>query len=72
MTREMKNSGVEWIGNIPSEWRIGRVKNAFTRKTKKHIKKSLLFFHLQEAVLKLEIYQQEKVRLRKVIIITTL
>ena len=35
MTREMKNSGVEWIGNIPSEWRIGRVKNAFTRKNEK-------------------------------------
>jgi len=31
----MKNSGVEWIGNIPSEWRIGRVKNAFTRKNEK-------------------------------------
>lgn len=35
MTREMKNSGVEWIGDIPSEWKIGRVKNAFTRKNKK-------------------------------------
>lgn len=35
MTREMKNSGVEWIGNIPSEWRMGRVKNAFTRKNEK-------------------------------------
>ena len=35
MTREMTNSGVEWIGNIPSEWRIGRVKNAFTRKNEK-------------------------------------
>ena len=35
MTREMKNSGVEWIGNIPSEWKIGRVKNAFTRKNEK-------------------------------------
>lgn len=35
MIREMKNSGVEWIGDIPSEWRIGRVKNAFTRKNEK-------------------------------------
>ena len=26
---------MEWIGNIPSEWRIGRVKNAFTRKNEK-------------------------------------
>lgn len=22
MTREMKNSGVEWIGDIPSEWKV--------------------------------------------------
>lgn len=35
MTREMKNSGIEWIGDIPSEWEIGRVKNAFTRKNEK-------------------------------------
>lgn len=27
MTREMKYSGVEWIGNIPSEWLIRKIKN---------------------------------------------
>lgn len=27
MTREMKNSGVEWIGDIPSEWKI--IKNKY-------------------------------------------
>ncbi len=29
MTREMKNSGVEWIGDIPSEWEIVKVKSIF-------------------------------------------
>ena len=28
----MKNSGVEWIGEIPDEWNIYRNKNAFTCK----------------------------------------
>ncbi|MDP3388087.1 MAG: restriction endonuclease subunit S [Eubacteriales bacterium] len=31
----MKDSGVEWIGKIPTEWSIGRVKHAFTRKNEK-------------------------------------
>ncbi len=29
MTREMKNSGVEWLGNIPSEWKIIKSKYIF-------------------------------------------
>lgn len=29
MTREMKNSGVEWIGDIPSEWKIIKSKYIF-------------------------------------------
>ena len=29
MTREMKNSGVEWIGDIPGEWEIVKVKSIF-------------------------------------------
>ena len=33
MTREMKNSGVEWIGDIPSEWKIYRLKTCFTEHT---------------------------------------
>ena len=23
----LKNSGIEWIGNIPSEWEINKIKN---------------------------------------------
>lgn len=29
MTREMKNSGVEWIGDIPSEWKLEKNKHCF-------------------------------------------
>ena len=25
--REMKDSGVEWIGKIPKDWEIARIKN---------------------------------------------
>ena len=32
MSREMKDSGVEWIGEIPKDWKLQRVKNAFVRK----------------------------------------
>ena len=32
MSREMKDSGVEWIGEIPEDWNLQRVKNAFVRK----------------------------------------
>lgn len=32
MSREMKDSGVEWIGEIPKDWNVQRVKNAFVRK----------------------------------------
>ncbi|MBR4655684.1 MAG: restriction endonuclease subunit S [Oscillospiraceae bacterium] len=30
--REMKNSGVPWIGMIPDSWSVGRVKDGFVRK----------------------------------------
>ena len=30
MAREMKDSGIEWIGEIPKEWRILKNKNCFT------------------------------------------
>lgn len=30
--RQMKDSGVEWIGEIPENWNVKRVKNAFIRK----------------------------------------
>lgn len=31
----MKNSGVEWIGEIPDEWEVWKVKHAFIRKNEK-------------------------------------
>lgn len=30
MSREMKHSGIEWIGQIPKEWKIVRTKNVFS------------------------------------------
>ena len=30
--RQMKDSGIEWIGEIPDNWKVGRVKSAFFRK----------------------------------------
>ncbi|MBP2654575.1 MAG: hypothetical protein H6Q73_2144 [Firmicutes bacterium] len=33
--RELKDSGIAWIGDIPNEWSIQRVKHAFTRKIEK-------------------------------------
>lgn len=33
--RNMKDSGIEWIGKIPKEWKIVRVKDGFYRKNKK-------------------------------------
>lgn len=33
--REMKDSGVEWIGEIPADWSMIRVKHAFIRKSEK-------------------------------------
>ncbi len=29
MAREMKDSGIEWIGEIPANWKIGRTKNCY-------------------------------------------
>ena len=33
MSREIKDSGIEWIGQIPKEWRIGRIKTIFQERT---------------------------------------
>ena len=33
--REMKDSGIKWIGKIPLNWKIGKVKDVFTRKNEK-------------------------------------
>ena len=39
--REMKNSGIEWIGEIPNEWLVGRVKYIFTRKNEKAMQEAV-------------------------------
>ena len=33
MSREMKHSGIEWIGDIPKEWEVRRIKSIFTERT---------------------------------------
>ena len=38
MTREMKCSGVEWIGDIPREWKIRKIKNVCSLYTGNSIK----------------------------------
>ena len=35
MAREFKDSGIEWIGQIPKEWEVGQVKQCFIRKNEK-------------------------------------
>jgi type I restriction enzyme S subunit len=35
MAREYKDSGIEWIGQIPKEWEVGQVKQCFARKNEK-------------------------------------
>ena len=30
MAREMKDSGIEWIGEIPKEWLVKKIKHGFT------------------------------------------
>lgn len=35
MARQMKDSGIEWIGEIPVDWLMKRVKHIFTRKNEK-------------------------------------
>lgn len=40
MARQMKDSGVEWIGEIPTEWSMKRVKHIFIRKNEKAMQKN--------------------------------
>ena len=35
MTREMKNSGIPWIGEIPKDWGIDTIGNLYTLRTEK-------------------------------------
>ena len=33
MSREMRHSGIEWIGEIPKEWKVARIKTIFKERT---------------------------------------
>lgn len=33
--RKMEDSGIDWIGKIPKEWKVGKVKDVFIRKNEK-------------------------------------
>ncbi|UKK56216.1 restriction endonuclease subunit S [Prevotella communis] len=33
MAREFKDSGIEWIGQIPKEWKVSRIKTIFSERT---------------------------------------
>ena len=35
MSREMKDSGIEWIGEIPKEWEVKRAKSIFAQRSSK-------------------------------------
>ena len=37
---KMKNSGVEWIGEIPEDWEVRKVKHSFIRKNEKAIQEN--------------------------------
>ena len=45
----MKNTGVAWIGEIPSEWELGKVKYGFDRKKEKSTEKDPVVLSLARA-----------------------
>jgi len=52
MMRKMKDSGVEWIGEIPEDWEIHRVKHSFTRKNEKAMQEDPIILSLTRAGVK--------------------
>lgn len=52
MMRKMKDSGVEWIGEIPEDWEIHRVKHSFTRKNEKAMQEDPIILSLARAGVK--------------------
>ena len=44
--REMKNSGFSWLGEIPKNWSMQRVKHGFTRKNEKAMKENPVILSL--------------------------
>lgn len=53
MDRAMKDSGIEWIGDIPQEWEIRKVKNAFYRKKSKAQQESPVVLSLARSSIKI-------------------
>ena len=43
---KMKNSGVEWIGEIPDEWEVKKVKHSFVRKNEKAMQENPIVLSL--------------------------
>lgn len=48
----MKNSGIEWIGMIPKEWKVQRVKNGFFRKNDKAMQSNPVVLSLSRSGVK--------------------
>ena len=44
--REMKNSGFSWLGKIPKNWSMQRVKHGFTRKNEKAMRENPVILSL--------------------------
>lgn len=51
--REMKDSGIDWIGKIPKEWKIEKVKNVFIRKNEKAKQKRPVVLSLARSGIKI-------------------
>ncbi|MBD9052323.1 MAG: restriction endonuclease subunit S [Holdemanella biformis] len=49
----MKNTGMLWIGQIPVDWELGKVKYAFTRKKEKSTEKDPIVLSLARAGVKI-------------------
>ncbi|MEF2812195.1 MAG: restriction endonuclease subunit S [Oscillospiraceae bacterium] len=53
MSREMKDSGIEWIGSLPSTWKICKVKNCFVRKNDKAMQEDPVILSLARSGVKI-------------------
>lgn len=51
--REMKNSKVDWIGEIPENWKIGKVKDIFIRKNEKSSQENPIVLSLARSGVKI-------------------
>ena len=52
MSREMKNSGIPWIGEVPKDWEVRKVKNAFVRQNEKAHQENPIILSLARAGVK--------------------